>query len=107
PPKFQIGGPGETATRAIPLAATRGVQTTGLYYNKALLDEAGVAVPRRMADLAAMVAPLAKLGAAPLVHCSGDVFFNQILLTWILPMVVERSGGDPHPLADSEGTGRA
>jgi len=101
PAKFQIGGPGETATRALPLAATRGVQATGLYYNQALLDEAGVGVPRTIDDLVAMVAPLAKLGAAPLVHCSGDVFFNEILVTWVLPMIVERSGGDPHVFADS------
>jgi raffinose/stachyose/melibiose transport system substrate-binding protein len=105
PARFQIGGPGETATRAIPLAVTRGVHTTGLYYNKALLDEAGLAVPRSIADLAAMVAPLAKVGAAPLVHCSGDVFFNQILLTWVLPMVVERSGVDPTAFADRTVTG--
>jgi ABC-type glycerol-3-phosphate transport system substrate-binding protein len=101
PTKFRIGGPGETATRAFPLAMTRGVQTTGLYYNKALLDEAGVGVPATIADLEAMVAPLAKLGASPLVHCSGDVFFNQILLTWILPMVVERSGADATAFADA------
>jgi ABC-type glycerol-3-phosphate transport system substrate-binding protein len=99
PAKFQMGGPGETATRAFPLAMSRGVQTTGLYYNAALLDEAGLAVPRTIADLSAMVEPLAALGAAPLVHCSGDVFFNQILLTWILPMVVERAGANPHEFA--------
>jgi raffinose/stachyose/melibiose transport system substrate-binding protein len=86
---------------------TRGVQTTGLYYNKALLDEAGLAVPRTIADLEAMVGPLAKVGAAPLVHCSGDVFFNQILLTWVLPMIVERAGGDPHAFADSTVKGDA
>jgi ABC-type glycerol-3-phosphate transport system substrate-binding protein len=107
PARFQIGGPGETATRAFPLAMTRGVQTTGLYYNKALLDEAGLAVPRTIADLEAMVGPLAKVGAAPLVHCSGDVFFNQILLTWVLPMIVERAGGDPHAFADSTVKGDA
>ena len=101
PAKFQIGGPGETATRAFPLAMTRGIHTTGLYYNKALLDEAGLAVPRSIADLGAMVQPLAKLGVAPLVHCSGDVFFNQILLTWVLPMIVERSGADATAFADS------
>ncbi len=100
PAKFQIGGPGETVTRAFPLAMTRGVHTTGLYYNKALLDAAGLAAPRSIADLRAMVGPLAKLGAAPLVHCSGDVFFNQILLTWILPMIAERSGADPTEFAD-------
>ena len=77
------------------------MHTTGLYYNQALLDEAGVAVPRTIADLEAMVQPLAKLGVAPLVHCSGDVFFNQILLTWILPMVAERSGSDPEAFADA------
>ncbi len=101
PARFQIGGPGETATRAFPLAMTRGVHTTGLYYNRALLDEAGLAVPRSIADLKAMVGPLAKLGAAPLVHCSGDVYFNQILLTWLLPMIVERSGGDAAAFADA------
>ncbi len=100
PAKYQIGGPGETETRAFPLAMTRGVHTTGLYYNKAILDEAGLAVPRTIADLEAMVVPLARVGAAPLVHCSGDVVFNQILLTWILPMVVERSGADPEVFAD-------
>jgi ABC-type glycerol-3-phosphate transport system substrate-binding protein len=101
PAKFQVGGPGESTTRAFPLALTRGVHTTGLYYNKALLDEAGVAPPSTIADLEAMVKPLARLGAAPLVHCSGDVFFNQILLTWVLPMIVERAGADAHEFAES------
>jgi ABC-type glycerol-3-phosphate transport system substrate-binding protein len=101
PPRFQIGGPGESTTRAFPLAVTRGVHTTGLYYNLALLNEAGVAPPVTIADLEAMVRPLARLGAAPLVHCSGDVFFNQILLTWVLPMIVERSGADPQEFAES------
>jgi len=100
PEWFQISGPGETARRAIPLAATRGLQITGLYYNDALLDEAGVEAPTTIADLEAMVEPLAKLGASPLVHCAGDVFFNQILITWVLPMIVERSGGDPVEFAD-------
>jgi ABC-type glycerol-3-phosphate transport system substrate-binding protein len=100
PASFRIGGPDETAVRAIPLAMTRGVHTTGLYYNKALLDEAGVEVPATITDLEALVVPLAKVGAAPLVHCSGDVFFNQILMTWILPMIVERSGNDPEDFAD-------
>ena len=100
PAQFRVGGPGETATRAFPLAMTRGVNTTGLYYNRALLDEAGVSPPTTIADLEAMVEPLAKLGAAPLVHCSGDVFFNQILITWVLPMIVERSGADPHEFAE-------
>jgi ABC-type glycerol-3-phosphate transport system substrate-binding protein len=100
PAKYQIGGPGEDAVRALPLAMTRGVHTTGLYYNKALLDEAGVVVPRTIEDFGSMVEPLAKLGAAPLVHSSGDVYFNQILLTWVLPMIVERGGDDPQAFAD-------
>jgi len=100
PDKFQIAGPGETTRLVIPLALTRGVHTTGLYYNKALLDEAGVGAPRTIADLEAMAAPLARLGAAPLVHCSGDVYFNQILLTWVLPMIAERGGADPQEFAE-------
>jgi ABC-type glycerol-3-phosphate transport system substrate-binding protein len=100
PAKFQIAGPGETSRLVIPLALTRGVHTTGLYYNKAMLDQAGVSPPRTIADLEAMVAPLARLGAAPLVHCSGDVYFNQILLTWVLPMIAERGGADPQEFAD-------
>ena len=50
---------------------TRGVHTTGLYYNKALLDRAGLEPPRTIADLKAMVQPLAALGVAPLVHLLG------------------------------------
>jgi ABC-type glycerol-3-phosphate transport system substrate-binding protein len=100
PARLQVGGPGEAVTRAFPLAVTRGVNTTGLYYNKALLDEAGVGVPATIADLEAMVRPLAKLGAAPLVHCAGDVFFNEVLITWILPMIVERAGADAEDFAE-------
>jgi ABC-type glycerol-3-phosphate transport system substrate-binding protein len=95
PEKFHFAGSSEGGTHAFPLATTRGVHTTGLYVNQALLDEAGVKAPETIADLEAMVSPLARLGAAPLVHCSGDVFFNQILMTWILPQVVELSGSDP------------
>ncbi len=101
PPSFHLGGPGETTTRAFPLALSRGVQTTGLYYNKALLDRAGLEPPKTIADLKAMVAPLASLGAAPLVHCSGDVSFNTLLITWLLPMIAERTGD---PLAFVEST---
>jgi ABC-type glycerol-3-phosphate transport system substrate-binding protein len=103
PERYHLSGPGETATRAFPLALTRGVHTTGIYYNKALLDEAGLGPPTTIADLKAMVQPLAELGAAPLVHCSGDVFFNQMLVTWLLPMIAERSGD---PLAFAESTVR-
>lgn len=100
PERFEISGPGETARRAVPMAAARGLQITGLYYNGALLQEADVAVPTTIADLEAMVEPLARLGASPLVHCAGDAFFNQILITWVLPMIVERAGGDPLAFAD-------
>jgi ABC-type glycerol-3-phosphate transport system substrate-binding protein len=91
PAQYRLSGPDEDAVRAFPLAFTRGVDTTGLYYNRALLDRAGVEVPRTFDDLRASVDPLAAVGAAPLVHCSGDVFFNQMLVTWVLPMVAERT----------------
>jgi ABC-type glycerol-3-phosphate transport system substrate-binding protein len=94
PGQFHLGGLGETTTRAFPLALSRGVQTTGLYYNKALLDRAGLEPPRTIAELKAMVKPLAALGAAPLVHCSGDAPFNPLLVMWLLPMIAGRSG-DP------------
>ena len=99
PERFHLSGPGETTARAFPLAASRGVHTTGTYYNKALLDRAGLEAPRTIADLKAMVKPLAALGAAPLVHCSGDVFFNTMLVTWVLPMIAERTG-DPLEFAE-------
>jgi arabinogalactan oligomer / maltooligosaccharide transport system substrate-binding protein len=101
PARFHLGGIGETAVRAFPLALSRGVQTTGLYYNKALLDRAGLAPPKTIVDLKAMVKPLAALGAAPLVHCSGDVSFNPLLVMWLLPMIAERAGD---PLAFVEST---
>jgi ABC-type glycerol-3-phosphate transport system substrate-binding protein len=94
PERFHLAGPGETATRAFPLALTEGVQTTGMYVNKALLDRAGLQAPRTIADLEAMVKPLAALGAAPLTFCSGEISFNSLLVTWVLPMIAERSG-DP------------
>jgi len=100
PPSFHLGGPGEATTRAFPLALSRGVQTTGLYYNKALLDRAGLAPPKSIADLKAAVAPLSALGAAPLVHCCGDVSFNTLLVTWVLPMIAGRTG-DPLGFVES------
>jgi raffinose/stachyose/melibiose transport system substrate-binding protein len=103
PERFHLGGPGEETARAFPLASTYGVHTTGLFYNQALLDQAGLEVPRTFEDLRASVGPLAALGAAPLVHCSGDVIFNQMLITWILPMVVERTDD---PIAFAERTVR-
>jgi arabinogalactan oligomer/maltooligosaccharide transport system substrate-binding protein len=101
PGTFHLGGLGETTTRAFPLALSRGVQTTGLYYNKALLDRAGLEPPRTIADLKAAVRPLAALGAAPLVHCAGDAPFNPLLVMWVLPMIAERVGD---PLAFVENT---
>lgn len=99
PRQFHFGGAGEDTTRAIPLAITGGVHTTGLFVNTALLDRAGLEVPRTLEDLRASVEPLAALGVAPLVHCSGDVIFNQMLITWMLPMIAGRTG-DPLAFAD-------
>jgi ABC-type glycerol-3-phosphate transport system substrate-binding protein len=107
PARFHLGGVGEATTRAFPLALSRGVQTTGLYYNKALLDQAGLEAPKTIADLKAMVKPLAALGAAPLVHCCGDVPFNPLLIMWLLPMIAERAGGDPIGLIESTIKGQA
>jgi len=101
PDRFHLAGLGEAATRAFPLALTRGVQTTGLYYNKALLDRAGLQPPNTIAGLKEMVKPLAALGAAPLVHPSGDASFNPLLVMWLLPMIAERAGD---PLAFVERT---
>ena len=101
PEQFHLGGLGEGSTRALPLAVTRGVQTTGIYYNKALLDRAGLEPPRTIADLKAMVEPLAALGVAPLVHPAGDTPFNPLLVMWLLPMIAERTGD---PLAFVEST---
>ncbi len=100
PDSFHLAGLGETSARAFPLALTRGVQTTGLYYNKALLDQVGVEPPKTIADLEAMVKPMTALGAAPLVHCSGDASFNPLLVMWVLPNIAER-GGDPVEFVES------
>ncbi len=101
PDRFHLGGLGQGGARAFPLAMTRGVQTTGLYYNKALLDRAGLEPPKTIVDLKAMVEPLAALGTAPLVHPSGDTSFNPLLVMWLLPMIAERTGD---PLAFVEST---
>jgi len=99
PEQYHLSGSGEATVRAFPLAITGGVHTTGLYFNKALLDAAGLQPPRTFADLRAAVQPLLALGAAPLVHCAGDVIFNQMLITWVLPMIAERTG-DPVEFAE-------
>ena len=54
PGRFHLAGPGETVTRAFPLALSQGVQTTGMYYNKAMLDRAGLVAPRTITDLKAL-----------------------------------------------------
>jgi ABC-type glycerol-3-phosphate transport system substrate-binding protein len=100
PEQFHFGGVGQSTTRVFPLAVTLGIDTTGLYFNKALLDKAGIAPPSTIADLKASVAPLSKIGVASLVHNSGDAPFNQILLTWILPQIAERTT-DPIEFATS------
>ena len=99
PERFHLTGPGETTARAFPLAVTRGIHTSGLFYNKALLDRAQIEPPRTFVDLRASVAPLAALGVAALVHPSGELSWNQMLLTWVLPMVAERTG-DPIEFAE-------
>jgi arabinogalactan oligomer/maltooligosaccharide transport system substrate-binding protein len=101
PERFHLAGPGETTTRAFPLALSQGVQTTGMYFNKAMLDRARLEAPRTIADLKAMVKPLAALGAAPLTFCSGEISFNSLLVTWLLPMIAGRAGD---PLAFVERT---
>jgi ABC-type glycerol-3-phosphate transport system substrate-binding protein len=97
PKQFHLSGPGETTTRAFPLAVSGGVYTTGMYYNKAILDRAGLGPPKTIADLKAMVKPLSALGVAPLAFNSGDVFYNPLLVTWVLPMI---TGADPLAFAE-------
>lgn len=99
PGQFHLAGPGETSARAFPLALSMGVQTTGMYYNKALLDQAGLDVPKTITDLEEMVKPLAALGAAPLTFCSGEISFNSMLATWVLPMIAGRAG-DPEAFVE-------
>ena len=105
PEQYHLTGSGEATVRAFPLAITGGVHTTGIYYNKALLDASRAEPPRTFADLKAAVEPLSALGVAPLVHCSGMSMFNQMLITWVLPMIAERTG-DPIEFAETHDQGR-
>ena len=73
---------------ALPLIHASPVHVTALFYNKALLDRAGLQPPKTLADLKAMVQPLKAVGAMPLVHPSGDVGWNPLLVCWIQPMLV-------------------
>ena len=75
----------------LPLAATGGLAVTVLWYNRDLTKTVGLPAAKTLADLKAMVAPLAKVGASPMVHPAGEETANQLLIMWILPQVV---GGD-------------
>jgi ABC-type glycerol-3-phosphate transport system substrate-binding protein len=101
PQRFQLAATGEAGTRAFPLAVTRGVNTSGMFYNRAILERVGLDPPTTMDSLRAMVAPLARLGVAPLVHCAGDAIFNPMLVAWVLPMLLE---GSVDPLEFAERT---
>jgi ABC-type glycerol-3-phosphate transport system substrate-binding protein len=101
PERFQLAATGETSPRAFPLAITRGVTTTGLFFNKAILDRAGLQPPTTIEALKAMVGPLERMGVAPLVHCAGDAIFNPMLVAWVLPMLLE---GIEDPLDFAERT---
>src|SRR5437763_3711360 len=72
----------------LPVVHASPVHVTALFYNKALLDKADLQPPRTLADMKAMVQPLKALGAVPLVHPSGEVSWNPLLVTWIQPMPV-------------------
>jgi raffinose/stachyose/melibiose transport system substrate-binding protein len=73
---------------ALPLTHASPVHVTALFYNKALLDRAGLQPPKTLDDMRAMVQPLKSVGAVPLVHPSGDVGWNPLLVCWIQPMLV-------------------
>jgi raffinose/stachyose/melibiose transport system substrate-binding protein len=73
---------------ALPLLHASPVHVTALFYNKALLDKAGLQPPKTLADMPAMVQPLKALGAVPLVHPSGEASWNPLLVMWIQPMLV-------------------
>jgi len=73
---------------ALPLTHASPVHVTAFFYNKALLDRAGLQPPKTLDDMQAMVQPLKSVGAVPLVHPSGDVGWNPLLVCWIQPMLV-------------------
>jgi raffinose/stachyose/melibiose transport system substrate-binding protein len=72
----------------LPLLHASPAHVTALFYNKALLDKAGLQPPKTLADMQAMVQPLKALGAVPLVHPSGEASWNPLLVMWIQPMLV-------------------
>ena len=73
---------------ALPVIHASPVHVTALFYNKALLDKAGLQPPRTLADMKAMVQPLKAIGAVPLVHPAGEASWNPLLVMWIQPMLV-------------------
>ncbi|MDQ3809043.1 MAG: extracellular solute-binding protein [Chloroflexota bacterium] len=73
---------------ALPLTHASPVHVTALFYNKALLDRAGLQPPRTLDDMKVMVQPLKAVGAMPLVHPAGDLGWNPLLVMWIQPMLV-------------------
>jgi ABC-type glycerol-3-phosphate transport system substrate-binding protein len=83
---------------ALPLALHMGVHATVFYHNRSLLDEAGLQPPNTLDDLRDMVEPLREFEASPMVHPSGDPFYNPLLVMWILPQVV--SPEDPIQFVD-------
>jgi raffinose/stachyose/melibiose transport system substrate-binding protein len=73
---------------ALPVFHASPVHVTVLYYNKTLLDKAGLQPPRTLADMKAMVQPLKAINAVPLVHPAGEISWNPLLVAWIQPMLV-------------------
>jgi raffinose/stachyose/melibiose transport system substrate-binding protein len=73
---------------ALPVFHASPVQVTALFYNKTLLDKAGLQPPKTLADMRAMVQPLKAIGAVPLVHPAGEIWWNPLLVMWIQPMLV-------------------
>ena len=53
----------------------------GLYYNKALLDKAGIAVPKTLAELESAMAKLKQQGTAPMMLGLLDGNMGQQLLS--------------------------
>ncbi|MBV9323586.1 MAG: extracellular solute-binding protein [Chloroflexi bacterium] len=73
---------------ALPITHASPVHVTAFFYNKGLLDKAGLQAPKTLDDMQAMVQPLKSVGAVPFVHPSGDVGWNPLLVCWIQPMLV-------------------
>jgi raffinose/stachyose/melibiose transport system permease protein len=79
---------------ALPLTHASPAHVTAFFYNKTLLDKAGLQAPKTLDEMRAMVQPLKQLGAVPMVHPSGDVGWNPLLVCWIQPMLVNNQPMD-------------